>query len=98
MWRHIESTNPITEREGAEAMEDLLAATTGPNELGCSLAAFTEAHLRDEPPPELSEREWEAVRRCLPRAVDALITEALARSGADPEDLRRDRRSGRDPG
>ena len=89
MWRHIESTRPIADREGALAMENLLAATTGPDGLGCSLAAFTEAHLRDEPPPELSEREWEAVRCHLPTAVDALIREALARSGAVRDDLRR---------
>ena len=91
MWRHIESVRPIADREGAQAMEDLLAATTGPDGLGCSLAAFTEAHLRGEPAPELSEREreWEAVQRCLPTAVDALIREALARAGADREDLRR---------
>ena len=89
MWRHIESTRPIADREGAQAMESLLAATTGPDGLGCSLAALTEAHLRGEPAPELSEREWEAVRSYLPTAVDALITEALARSGADRDDLRR---------
>ena len=89
MWRHIESTRPIADREGALAMENLLAATTGPDGLGCSLAALTEAHLRGEPPPELSEPEWDAVRRCLPTAVDALIREALARSGTDREDLRR---------
>ena len=70
-------------------MEDLLAATTEPVGLGCSLAALTEAHLRGEPAPELSEREWDAVRRCLPTAVDALIREALARSGTDREDLQR---------
>ena len=29
MWWHVESTNPIADREGAEAMENLLAATTG---------------------------------------------------------------------
>ncbi len=94
MWRHVESVRPILDREGAQAMENLLTATTGPGGLGCSLAAFTEAHLRDEPAPELSEPEWEAVRNCWPTAVNALITEALARSGAAREDLRRERRSG----
>ena len=98
MWRHVESVRPISDREGAEAMENLLAATTGPGGLGCSLASFTEAYLREEPAPELSEPEWDAVRRCLPLAVDALITEALARSGAGREDLRRKRRGSRDPG
>ena len=89
MWRYVESVRPIADREGARAMENLLAATTGPNGLGCSLAALTEAHLRGEPAPEISEQEWEAVRRYLPTAVDALITEALARAGTDREDLRR---------
>ena len=77
MWRHVESVRPIADREGALAMENLLAATTGSGGPGCSLAAFTEAYLRDEPAPELSEPEWEAVRRCLPTAVGgSLITEA----------------------
>ena len=89
MWRHVESVRPIADREGAEAMESLLAATTGTDGLGCSLAALTEAHLRGEPAPEISEPEWEAVRSYLPTAVDALIREALARAGADREDLRR---------
>ena len=98
MWRHVESVRPIADREGSQAMESLLAATTGPDGLGCSLAAFTEAHLRDEPAPELSEREWEAVRFHLPTAVGSLIAEALARSGAAKEDLRRERRSGGETG
>ena len=98
MWRHVESTQPIADREGAQAMESLLAATTGADGLGCSLAAFTEAYLRDEPAPDLSEPEWEAVRRCLPTAVDALITEALARSGGARDELRRERRGGGEPG
>ena len=92
MWQHVESIRPIADREGAQAMESLLAATTGPDGLGCSLAASTEALLRDEPPPEFSEQEWAAVRNYLPTAVDALIREALARSGADREDLRREMR------
>ena len=98
MWRHVESVRPIADREGAEAMENLLVATTGTDGLGCSLTAFTEAYLRDEPALELSEPEWEAVRSCLPLAVDTLITEALARSGADRDDLQGQRRSGREPG
>ena len=46
MWRHVESTHPIADREGAEAMESLLAATaTGPTVLPlcsahCWLTAF----------------------------------------------------------
>ena len=98
LWRHVESARPIADREGAQAMEDLLTATTGPDGLGCSLAAFTATSRRDEPAPELSEPEWEAVRRYLPTAVGSLITEALTRSGAAREDLRRERHGGGDPG
>ena len=98
MWQHVESVRPTLDREGAQAMADLLAATTGPDGLGCSLTAFSEAFRRHERMPELSEPEWEAVRRYLSKAVDALITEALARSGAAREDLRRERRGSGDPG
>ncbi len=65
---------------------------------GMRLTAFSKAFRRDEDPPEMSEPEWDAVRRYLPPAVDALIAEALARSGAVREDLRRERRGGREPG
>ena len=98
MWTHVESTRPIADREGAQAMEDLLAATTGPEGPGCSLTAFSEAYRRHEAAPELNEPEWEAVQRCLAPALDALITEALARSGTTREDLRRERRGGGEPG
>ena len=88
-WRHVESAHPIANRKGAEAMESLLVATTGPNGLGCSLTTFSEAYRRHEPAPDLSEPEWEAVRTCVPQAVDALIREALTRSEVDRQDLRR---------
>ena len=48
--------------------------------------------------PDLSEPEWEAMRHYLALAVNALITEALAKSGAAREDLRRERRSNSEPG
>ena len=83
---------------GRRGHEELLATTTEPDGIGCRLTAFSEAYRRHEPAPELSGPEWEAVRRCLPPAVDALIAEALARSGAAGEDLRRERGGGRDPG
>ena len=57
--------------------------------------AYTKAYVQkaidlyEQDGPEPSEAEWEAVRSCLPLTVDTLITEALARSGADREDLRR---------
>ena len=98
MWRRVESVRPIRDREGAQAMEDLLAVTTGPDGTRCRLTEFSEAYRRDAPMPELSGLEGEAVRHCLATAVDALITEALARSGAAKEDLRRERRGGSEPG
>ncbi len=79
-------------------MEDLLAATTGPDGLGCRLTESSEAFRKHRPMPKLSGPEWEAVRRYLATAVNALITEALARSGAAREDLRRERRDGRETG
>ena len=97
MWQRIKSIGPIADRDGAQAMENLLAATTGPDRTGCRLTAFSDAYRRDTPYPDLSEPEWEAVRRWLPTALGALITEALARSGATREDLRRGKRS-REPG
>lgn len=36
MWRQVESVRPIRDREGTQAMEDLLAATTGPDGTGCA--------------------------------------------------------------
>ncbi len=58
LWRRVESVRPIADREGAEAMEDLLAATTGRDGLGCSLTAFSEAFRRHESAPKPSEPEW----------------------------------------
>ena len=37
MWRHVEGVRPTLDRGGAQAMEDLLAATTGPDGTGCRL-------------------------------------------------------------
>ena len=97
LWRHVESVRPIRDREGSRAMENLLAATTGPDGLGCSLTGFSEAYRRDTPYPDMSDWELEAVRRWIRSAIDVLITEALARSGAIREDLRRERRGGSEP-
>ena len=96
MWKHVERVHPIADREGAQAMEDLLAATTRPDRPECSLTGFSEAYRWHEEPPELSEPEWESVRRYLTPAVDALIAEALARSGATKDDLQRERPGSRD--
>ena len=98
LWRHVESVQPIADREGTRAMENLIAATTGPDGSGCSLTAFSEAYRRGAEYPGMSEEELEAVKRWIWPAIGALITEALARSGAAREDLRPERLSGRDTG
>lgn len=100
MWRYMESTRPIADREGRRAMNELLSATAGPDGQGCRLTEFSEAFRRDDLLPELSDLEWEAVWLHLVPAVNALITEALERSGGTREDVQRERqrrRSG-DPG
>ena len=98
MWRHIESVWPVADREGAQAMENLLAVTTGPDGLGCCLTEFSQAYRKDTPYPDMREGELEAVKRWTTPAIDALITEALARSGATRKDLRRERRGSGEPG
>ena len=52
---------------------------------------------KSTPYPDMSDRELEVVKRWIRPAIDALITEALARSGATREELRRERRGGREP-
>ena len=81
LWRHVESVQPIADREGPQAMENLLAAATGPDGSGCSLTAFSEACQRGTEYPGMSEEELEAVKRWIRPAIDALITEGLARAG-----------------
>ena len=90
MWRHFESTRPVADRRGAGAVAYLLSATAEPDGQGCSLTAFSEAFRRGDLMPELSGPEWEAVDRHLAPAVNALITEALARSGGTREDIQRE--------
>ena len=97
LWRHVESVQPIADREGAQAMENLLAATTGPDGSGCSLTAFSEAYRRGTEYPGMSQEELETVKRWIRPAIDALIAEALARSGAVREDLRQDRSGSTEP-
>ena len=92
LWRHVGSASPIGDREGAQAMENLLAATPTPDGLGCSLTAFSEAYRRDTEYPDLSDEELGGVKRWIRPAIGALITEALARSGATREELRREQR------
>ena len=100
MWRHIESTRPVADRDSARAMEELLTATTSPDWQGCRLTAFSEAFRRGDLMPELSEPEQEAVGRHLVPSVNVLIAEALARSGGTREDIQqeRHRRGSRAPG
>ena len=77
---------------------DLSATTTSPDGRGCRPTEFSEALRKHETVPELSGPEWEAVRRYLSAAVNALMTEALARSRTAREDSRRERRSNCEPG
>ena len=98
LWRHVEGVRPVADREGAQAMEDLLAETAGPDGTGCRLTRFSDAYRRGTPYPDLSEGELKAVKLWIRPAIDALITEAMARSGAVREDLGRERRGGREPG
>ena len=91
MWRHTESTRPIADRKGARAMEHLLAATTEPDGQGCSLTRFTEACRRGGIVPDPTEPERQAIGLHLAPAVNALIAEALARSGATREDIRQEK-------
>ena len=90
MWRHIKDTGPITDQKGAEAVENLLAATMGP-EGGCSLTRFTEAWRRGSIVPDPTEAERQALTHHLAPAVGALVAEALARSGATREELQQER-------
>lgn len=96
MWRHVLDTGPVTDGKGAEAVENLLAATMGPGGSGCSLTKFTETRRRGDFAPDPTESEWQVMTIHLAPAVGALVTEALARSGATREDMEqeRDRRKG----
>ena len=65
MWRHMESTLPITDRRGAKAAKALLEATRGPEWHGCTLTRFTEAYRRGDIVPDPTEQEREALRPLL---------------------------------
>lgn len=92
LWRHVESVCPIRDRKGAQAMENLLAATATPYGSGCRLTAFSEAHRRNVPYPEMNDEELAAAKCWIEPAIDGLITEALARSRAARHDLHQERR------
>ena len=98
MWRYVQWSRPITDRDGASAVESLLAATLGPDGSGCSLTRFTEAWRRGDIAPDATETEWQAMALHLAPAVGALVTEALARSGATREDLQQERNRRKGPG
>ena len=98
MWRHFKGSRPITDQEGARAMENLLAATKGPDGTGCSLSRFTEAWRRRDFAPDPTEAEWQTMNLHVAPAVNALATEALARSGATKEDMEQERDRRRGPG
>ena len=91
MWCHFEETGPIRDRGGAIAMEALLATTRGSDGRSCTLTRFTEAYRRGHVVPDPTEQERVALSRFLAPAVNGLIDEALSRSGATREDLRRER-------
>ena len=90
MWRHVEGARPIADRDGARAMEELLR-TTAPHGQGCRLTKLSEAFRQGDIIPDLSDSELEAVTRYLLPAVNALITEALARCGATREHIDQER-------
>ena len=91
MWRHVENTRPVADRDGARAMEELLRATTEPDGGRCRLTDLSEAHRRGDILPDLSDSDLEAVKRYLVPAVNALITEALVRCRATREDIHQER-------
>ena len=97
MWRHVERARPIADREGAKAMEELLRATTEPDGRRCRLTEISEAHRRGDIEPDLSDSDLEAVERYLLPAVNALITEALARCGATREHIEQEKLRRRSP-
>ena len=98
MWRHVKNTRPIGDPEGARAMEALLSATAAQDGERCLLTEFSEAFRRGDAMPDLGGPEWNAVGRHLVPAVNALIAEALARSGATRKDLQQERLRRREPG
>ena len=91
MWRHVEGSRPIADRDGARAMEELLRATADSDGRRCGLTELSEAHRGGDIEPDLSDSELEAVTRYLLPAVHALITEALARCGATREHIEQER-------
>ena len=101
MRQYFEDTKPITDRNGSLAMKAPLKATKGPDGHVCTLTQFTEAFRRGDVVSDPTEQEREAISLYLVPAVNALIDEALLRSGASIDDLQqeRNRRRGiiRDP-
>ena len=96
MWRHFQDTNPVTDRSGAGAMEAMLEATREQDGTRCTLTRFTEAWRRGNIVPDPTETEWQAMTLHLATAVNALVTEALARSGATRKKLQRELASRRE--
>ena len=97
MWRHFEGARPIADRDGVRAMEELLRATADSDGRRCRLTRLSEAHRRGDIEPDLSDSDLEAVTRYLLPAVNALITEALARCGATREHIEQERLRRRSP-
>ena len=91
MWRHVEGARPIADRDGVRAMEELLRATADSDGRRCRLTELSEVFRRGDIEPDLSDSDLEAVKRYLLPAVNALITEALARCGATRDDIQQER-------
>ena len=97
MWRHVEGSRPIADRDGARAMEELLRATADSDGRRCGLTELSETHQRGDIEPDLSDSDLEAMKRYLLPAVNALIAEALARCGATREHIEQERLRRRSP-
>ena len=91
MRQYFEDTKPITDRNGSLAMKAPLKATKGPDGHVCTLTQFTEAFRRGDVVSDPTEQEREAISLYLVPAVNALIDEALLRSGASIDDLQQER-------
>lgn len=98
MWRHIESTAPITYQRGTQAMEALLADTREAGGEGCSPTKLSEAFRRGDIVPDPTDAELKALGLHLVPAVNSLIAEGLARSGTTKEDMEQELNRRKGPG
>ena len=78
MWPHIEAVQPIADRTGAQAMNDIIAGTASQHDASCSLTRYTEAIRQDKPVPFPTDGELQALGLHFQPAAEALIAEAMA--------------------